>query len=56
MNSRITNSSGIQELQRYYGKIQPDRRQARHAHILQIDLRLVIAHTDARPVMPIFFR
>ena len=34
----------------------PDRRQARHVHILQIDLRLAIAQTDARPVMPISFR
>ena len=27
----------------------PDRRQARHAHILQIGLRLAIAQADARP-------
>ena len=30
----------------------PDRRQARHVHILQIGLPLAIAHTDARPAMP----
>ena len=34
----------------------PGRRQARHARILQIGLRLAIAHTDARPVMPISSR
>ena len=34
----------------------PGRRQARHAHILQIGLRLAIAQTDARPVMPVSFR
>ena len=31
----------------------PDRRQARHAHILQIGLRLAIAQADGRPAMPI---
>ena len=34
----------------------PGRHQARHAHILQIGLRLAIAQADARPVMPISFR
>ena len=34
----------------------PGRRQARHAHILQISLGLVIAQTDARPIMLISFR
>ena len=34
----------------------PGRRQARHACILQIGLRLAIAQADARPVMPISFR
>ena len=34
----------------------PDRRQARHAGILQIGLRLAIAQADARPVMPVSFR
>ena len=34
----------------------PGRRQARHARILQIGLRLAIAQTDARPVIPISFR
>ena len=34
----------------------PGRRQARHAHILQIGLRLAIAQADARPVMSISFR
>ena len=34
----------------------PDRRQARHVHILQIGLRLAIAQTDARPAMSISFR
>ena len=33
----------------------PGRRQAHHAHILQIDLDLSIAQADARPVMPISF-
>ena len=32
----------------------PGRRQARHAHILLIGLRLAIAQADSRPVMPIF--
>ena len=31
----------------------PGRHQARHAHILQIGLRLAIAQADARPVMPV---
>ena len=31
----------------------PGRRQARHARILQIGLRLAIAQADDRPVMPI---
>ena len=31
-------------------------RQARHAHIVQIGLRLAIAQADARPAMPISFR
>ena len=31
----------------------PGRRQARHAHILQIGLRLATAQADARPVMRI---
>ena len=34
----------------------PGRRQARHARILQIGLRLAIAQTDARPVMSISYR
>ena len=34
----------------------PNRRQARHARILQIGLRLAITQTDARPVMSISFR
>ena len=34
----------------------PGRRQARHAHILRIDLRLVISQADARPVMPVSLR
>ena len=34
----------------------PGRHQARHAHILQIGLRLAIAQADARPAMPISFR
>ena len=33
----------------------PGRRQARHARILQIGLRLAIAQADARPAMPISF-
>ena len=34
----------------------PDRRQARHAHIPQIGLRLAIAQAVARPAMPASFR
>ena len=34
----------------------PGRHQTRHAHILQIGLRLAIAQADARPAMPISFR
>ena len=34
----------------------PDRRQAHHAHIFQIGLRLAITQADARTVMPISFR
>ena len=34
----------------------PGRRQACHAHILQIGLRLAIAQADARPVMAVSFR
>ena len=34
----------------------PGRRQARHARILQIGLRLAIVQADARPVMSISFR
>ena len=34
----------------------PGKRQARHAHILQIGLRLAITQTDVRPVMPVSIR
>ena len=34
----------------------PDRRQALHANILQIGLRLAIAQADAKPVMTVSFR
>ena len=34
----------------------PRRRQARHARVLQIGLRLAIAKADAIAVMPISFR
>ena len=34
----------------------PDRRQARHTHILQIGFRLAIAQADARPVMHVSLR
>ena len=34
----------------------PGRRQARHAHIPQIGLRLTIAQADARPAMPVSLR
>ena len=34
----------------------PGRRQARHARILQIGLRLAIVQAEARPVMPISLR
>ena len=34
----------------------PDRRQARHARILQIGLRLAIAQTDARSAMRVSLR
>ena len=34
----------------------PGKRQARHARVLQIGLRLTITQADARPVMPVSFR
>ena len=44
-------------LRRYsFDTHRPGRRQARHANILQIGLRLAIAQADARPVMPKSFR